>query len=83
MSNVLLIANNSNNSTIIQPEQPPTQMAAWFIPVADGTDPLQAASEWAAGQHFQTGTCMYVLQDPSGLETYTLASQWVAGTATT
>lgn len=75
---VLLIADTPDRTQVQQPGQPPSQMAAWILDVATGTDPLQAANTWASTQGFQTGTTMRVIVNPQAIQTFTLQSQWVA-----
>lgn len=78
MSQVLLIADTPNATTVVQAGQPPTHMGAWMIDVPTGATPLQAAKDWVGQQSFPLGTVVHVLTDLTPLQTFTLATQWVS-----
>ena len=72
---VLLIADRSE--AVIQPGQPPAQMAAWFLDIPDGSDAATVAAEFVGEQGFPIGTVCRIVDlsdDSSVMETYKLDS---------
>ncbi len=78
MAQVLLVADRP--SAVIQPGQPPAQMAAWLLDIPEGSTAIEIAGAFASQHGFPLGTVARVIDlgaTPITVATYRLDSQWV------
>lgn len=81
MAQVLIVADRS--SAVIQPGQPPAQMAAWLMDVPAGSDALTVAKAFVKDQSFPLGTVVRVIDsahitDPLAAQAFQLENSWVS-----
>lgn len=76
MTQILVIAQPPDQSAVLVAGQPPSAMGGWLVDVEDGTDEIQAASNFISNQGFRfaVGTKV-MLFDPASAQVFTLETQ--------